>query len=104
MLKSYKGFNPKLKELDAYENTDVNMNISAEACKLLKCWSRFYMKCDRLIMIHLLACFVIVLVSIIACYKLVFTNGLILYGDFTLPTSLEKFFDMHYPLWDQYGS
>ncbi len=54
--------------------------------------------------VHCYATFLIILFSIIACYQLLTTEGFILYGDFTLPTSLQRFFDMHYPLWNQYGS
>jgi len=62
------------------------------------------MRRHKLLKIHLLSFSLILLVSIIACYGILFTEGLILYGDFTLPISLQKFFDMHYPLWNQYGS
>ena len=42
--------------------------------------------------------------ALIACYAILSGEGIIIYADFTLPTSLERFFNMHYPLWNQYGS
>ncbi len=59
---------------------------------------------ERPYRVHLSAIFIISIISVIACYKIIFTEGLILYGDFTFPTSIQRFFDMHYPLWNQYGS
>lgn len=62
------------------------------------------MKNRNLHKVHFLVILLIFLFSLAACYKMLFTEGFILYGDFTLPTSLQRFFDMHYPLWNQYGS
>jgi hypothetical protein len=58
----------------------------------------------KILKVHLSAVFLILIVSLIACYGLLSTKGVILYGDFTFPQSLERFFDMHFPLWNQYGS